>query len=318
MQMYDQQTQEVRNKALGDCHQKGLCQPEVYARASEEASFAKSCADASGKVCRFFSDYQNVDFYTVYGQKHITEASIRPFMTKCVATSCPSNEGLNPAYTCHPMEGWTDWGNGTKTKFSFPCDMDIWCEEPCQKNENGKCIELFDKIDHSVPIVVFVLDFSASMDTKVSRGGPSRLELLKSQVVTVLKSLSQEQTFTVIKFGSAVAPLSLTALKATKDNVNKAASWIQSSIALGSTNLQGALESAYKVSNANAIYLLTDGAPTIGCNEVSCLISGHGGAKVNTVLLDGEAKTRVLMKGIADGTGGTFREPLTEQTDLIV
>jgi hypothetical protein len=118
--------------------------------------------------------------------------------------------------------------------------------------------------------VCLVIDCSGSMNMIMNDpelGMLSRLDFIKDQVCQVLDSLNPNQTFSVISFNDSAVPLFAGFLQASPRNIDTATDRIYSWEAEGETNLFAALEAAYRLPNLNAVYLLSDGEPTVGTTD---------------------------------------------------
>ena len=113
---------------------------------------------------------------------------------------------------------------------------------------------------YDIPIyadrVVFVLDTSASME------GP-RLETAKRELMSAIFALPPETAFTVVFFNSGVGPWRNVLVPATDANKRQAMAFVDGLPAEGRTATSDALEAAFRF-DAEAVFLLSDGEPTVG------------------------------------------------------
>jgi uncharacterized protein YegL len=151
--------------------------------------------------------------------------------------------------------------------------------------------------------VVFVLDTSGSMQ------GP-RLETAKRELESAIFGLPEETFFTVLFFNSGVGPWQRQLVQATDLNKRAAAGFVARLPAEGGTATSDALESAFTF-DAEAIFFLSDGAPTAGritdpvriVEMVSRLNAGRY-LSVNTISIMGGA---AFLENLAKANHGSFR-----------
>ncbi len=104
--------------------------------------------------------------------------------------------------------------------------------------------------------VVFIIDTSGSMT------GP-RIEAAKRELVQAISSLAESTQFTIVVFNSSVRAWQKQLVAADSQRKQQAITFVMGQSAMSNTNTFGALEAAFGF-NAEAIYLLTDGAPSSG------------------------------------------------------
>jgi hypothetical protein len=172
--------------------------------------------------------------------------------------------------------------------------------------------------------VVFVVDISGSMeaifDTNTGKNF-SRLKFVKQELSKALGDLAPDAKFNIIIFESGVQSWKSDMVEASKSNIQAARDYIDNLRSAGATNIYDAMETAFRNSNAQTIYFLTDGTPTSGkktsqsdiLNDIS---SWNSGGKViihTTAFLMGEysgedkATSKAFMKEIASRNNGIFR-----------
>ena len=111
--------------------------------------------------------------------------------------------------------------------------------------------------------VIFILDKSGSMDTGTG-GKMTRWQAAKWQLKIALENLSDRSYFNIIGFSRDVVPFKKSLVKSQKRNLEKAFKFIDGLEVGGETNIYGALQAAFQDPEMDTIYLLSDGAPTVG------------------------------------------------------
>lgn len=111
--------------------------------------------------------------------------------------------------------------------------------------------------------IIFVVDTSGSM--KIANEKESRLDVAKKELINVVKGLSEKCLLEIITFSSSSSAWYndlKSPTKALKLEIEKRVGYKQPS---GATNTYAAFEDSFKTSdNTEAIYFLSDGAPSLG------------------------------------------------------
>jgi HEAT repeats/von Willebrand factor type A domain len=137
---------------------------------------------------------------------------------------------------------------------------------------------------HEIPVkskrTIFILDVSQSMSystqeytAKPKPGEASRLDLAKRELGKVIKVYDKKGTFGLIAFHTVVKVWRPRIVRSNPQMKDDALEWIENLRATGTTNIYGALESAFQMAGmgmgdkyyapaADTIFLLSDGAPT--------------------------------------------------------
>jgi Ca-activated chloride channel family protein len=158
--------------------------------------------------------------------------------------------------------------------------------------------------------VCFVIDTSGSM----AENGGKKMEQAKKALSFCLANLNEGDRFEVVRFSTEAEGLFSGLQPATKENVEKAQSFVSGLKPIGGTAIQDALQKALALRGSGAdrpyvIIFLTDGQPTVGetnedklvesvakANSDNTRIFSFGiGTDINTHLLDGIAdKTKAF------------------------
>lgn len=137
--------------------------------------------------------------------------------------------------------------------------------------------------------IVFVVDKSGSMSGE-------KMEQAQKALKFCVNSLNKKDRFGIIKFGSEVTAFEGKMLPAAKANIKDARGWIDEIVAVGTTNISGALTTALKMlgdttkGRPRMIVFITDGKPTEGITDVKELLKAVGKAN--------EARTRIFVFGV--------------------
>jgi len=160
---------------------------------------------------------------------------------------------------------------------------------------------------YDIPIyadrVVFVLDTSSSM-----QGAP--LDAAKRELVSAIYALPEETFFAVVFFNTGVGPWQRQLVQATEPNKRAAAAFVNGLLADGLTATSDALQAAFTF-DAEAIFFLSDGAPTAGqITDPAAIIDfvtrfNQGRyVSVNTISIMGGA---AFLEALAEANHGSFR-----------
>ena len=118
--------------------------------------------------------------------------------------------------------------------------------------------------------VVFVVDISGSMQED------GKIDQAKKALIYGLRSLNKEDRFNVVTFSTEAASTSTTIMAADPIAIAKAITWVQGIRAAGGTNVDEALQVAFKSfhddKRVKMVVLLTDGLPTIGETDESTIL----------------------------------------------
>ncbi|NRA96309.1 MAG: VWA domain-containing protein [Planctomycetes bacterium] len=182
--------------------------------------------------------------------------------------------------------------------------------------------------------ILYVLDASQSMKQKMRRGQTRRIDIASAELNKALAQLKPRQRFNIIAFANRLDRFDRQMQAATKDNVAKAQGWVKAlQLKLG-TNTYDALELAFNTAGrgsfdryypleADTVFLLSDGAPTIQKLKGPGLNPDDKGAilaavrrwnpfrriVVHTIGLGLNKKRRVFMEKLAQENGGRCVSP---------
>ena len=162
---------------------------------------------------------------------------------------------------------WAKWWKDNKATFKFPEGLQ---RPEFRKVENlvyGKATQYY-----GLPLyarrMVFVIDVSMSMRAPASSGPAaglaiSRIDAAKRELVAAINALDSNVSFGIVSFHRDSTMFRKQLLEATPENKADAIRFVQSAQMELGTSTYDALLAAFKY-DAEAIYLLTDGAPASG------------------------------------------------------
>jgi len=144
----------------------------------------------------------------------------------------------------------------------------------------------------SEKVLSFVIDASGSMDQVVTfpNGAKgSRMDYVKVQLAkTIGEQLQDYQKFNVFIFASSIRSWQSQYVLATPENIKSALAYVNSISTFGSTNISGALQTAFNTKEAlEAIVFLTDGVPSdniTDANGISNFLKSLNAEKVKANL----------------------------------
>lgn len=150
---------------------------------------------------------------------------------------------------------WQAWWKENKATFVFPA---LFQRPQTRLFENlvyGRASTYY-----GLPLyakrLVFVVDASGSM-------GGGRLMAAKRELSSAVDALKDNVAFGIVAFNGRIMPWKRELVDATSINKQQALRFIDSIVAMNQTATYDALQAAFLV-DAEAIYLLTDGEPTVG------------------------------------------------------
>lgn len=163
--------------------------------------------------------------------------------------------------------------------------------------------------------VAFIVDISGSMTAKMY--GETRIDHAKKSLVKVLKTFEPSVAFMLLAFNQGIIPYAPKPLPATKDEIAKAVRWVEALQPSGGTNVFDSLERVLENEEVDAIYLLTDGAPSAGrildpdeiLKEIR-LRNQFLRVAIHTIDLSGDQISKNFLKRLAEQNGGEFVNPL--------
>lgn len=164
---------------------------------------------------------------------------------------------------------WQSWWE------AYGADWEMPPENPDEGNETRRLGTAVKQGLYGTVVserVVFVIDISGSMTAGTDMEG-SRHEIATRELVRVLENqVGPKSEFNVIAFSDEVYRYKPQLVKGRGSNLKKAIEFVEALRPGGETNAFGALERAFEDPEADTIYLLSDGSPTVGDETIPALI----------------------------------------------
>ena len=150
-------------------------------------------------------------------------------------------------------DAWQAWWGESGAGFRFPPGMATY---PVPTVAPGEAGNAYYQIPVYAERIVFVIDTSASM-------AGERMETAKRELVSAIHTLSPDTLFTVVAFSDAPHGWQPRLVEASDDSKRAAAAFVRALVPAGKTASFDALDAAFRY-DAEAIFFLSDGAPTTG------------------------------------------------------
>ncbi|MCB0705707.1 MAG: VWA domain-containing protein [Saprospiraceae bacterium] len=174
-------------------------------------------------------------------------------------------------------------------------------------NEDGFFFLNFSPgLNEKAPVVAkditFVLDASGSM------AGP-KMEQAKKALLFCLENLQKEDRFNIVRFSTEAEAAFPKLQENTEANRKKARDYVENLQAIGGTNVEEALELAFRQDEGNRLHMLiflTDGKPTIGETDETRLLHWVGKQNSN--------ERRIFTFGIGTNLNTHLLDQLTQLT----
>ncbi len=209
-------------------------------------------------------------------------------------------------------EAWSAWWKLAAATFEVPAAARATPAAP-------ETAEATTARYHGVPIdgtkIAFVLDLSGSMRDVPRDRSLTKLRAAQDELTAALRRLTPQQAFAIIGFADGAQVFAEQLLPATADHVDKACQWLARSEAKGWTNLWSGLSAALLLPDIDTVFLLSDGAPSVGRFVDALLIREEVRARdvarvvrVHAVVLDGDRFDRAFLAGLAADSGGVCVE----------
>ena len=168
-------------------------------------------------------------------------------------------------------------------------------------------VSFYDIVD-SASNINLVIDISGSMDG-------ARLERAKAEVEQLIRGLQPGTHFNLLCFASEVHPWEQGPVRAGWRNKARLLRYIEDVLAGGGTNIHEALCAGLDAHDADLIFMLTDGAPSVGLIERDVIreeVRWHNRgreqlARINVVGI-GIPEEAKFLEGLANDNGGRFRQ----------
>ncbi len=139
--------------------------------------------------------------------------------------------------------------------------------------------------------VAFVVDTSGSMDGE-------KIEATRRALVQCLSRLGEDDLFSIVSFGGYAEPWKQKMVAASRSNVAAAKAWVNKLEAMGGTNIDEALQTAFATATGSdktplMMVFMTDGRPTIGETDTAKIVARAQRERQ-------EKKARIFVLGVGD------------------
>ncbi len=149
-----------------------------------------------------------------------------------------------------------------------------------------------------------------------------RIKVAKDELTGVVTGLKEGTSFNIVRFDTFVVDFVRNTLASGDALLKKmdeklrpmALQFVYTAKPAGLTNLSGALESAFGYEDVDTIFLLSDGAPTVGITEPELFLrtvkrwNRLRKIKINVIGFDLKPNERALLRELADQNFGVFVE----------
>ena len=150
----------------------------------------------------------------------------------------------------------------------------------------------------------------------------TRLKKAQSELVSAIKNLPAETSFSILAFDGTVTPWRTTLVPATQDNKLQAFRFVSSIAADGHTAWYDALDTAFQLDgNLESVYFLSDGVPTVGrivsAPEIVRAITNKNAFRritINTIGLGVNKPADRFLSTLAQQNSGVYRSLGTRLT----
>lgn len=213
---------------------------------------------------------------------------------------------------------WAQWWETAKADFEFPAPLPVGAAtvatvegQPLAQSDSDR-VRWGKTRYYGLPVygkrLVFVLDASSSM----LQG--TRITDAKMQLISAVNELDDGFYFNIVVYNQVVGAWQRGALQATESARKNAARYVASIQPQATTATYDALEAAFAHPEVEAIYLVTDGAPTAGkilnLDQIVKAISDQNQTRrvsLNVIGIQPEPPFEVFLKALAEQNFGTYR-----------
>ncbi len=171
----------------------------------------------------------------------------------------------------------------------------------------------FYGLDIHADRMLFIIDRSGSMAEKYK--GASRLRHVVAELSRTLEALPETSMFSIISYSDKAKVWQQQLVPATADHKRSAIGFLARMYSVGLTNTHEALTTAlFMNEDVEAIYLLSDGAPTTGRIVAPAMIleditfrNTFRNITINTIGITVTGRARAFMEQLAEQNGGQYK-----------
>ncbi len=203
---------------------------------------------------------------------------------------------------------WNDWWHDHAVGFIVPAAIAGARSKRAAADANAT------HTYYSIPVVsaavMFVVDRSGSMAEKIGTGGSTRLEEAKRQIVRVIGGSPIGHRVGVVAFASEAEALQDKLIRI--DDKSRAPLTVRVEMLRigGGTNVHDGMLAAFADPEVDTIYLLTDGAPSVGPitdpGELRAAIAQWNRTRRIRIHAISVGTDSDMLKGIAEDSGGRY------------
>lgn len=168
--------------------------------------------------------------------------------------------------------------------------------------------------------LLFVIDTSGSMGLPpgtfdetayVPPGAKRRLDIAKAELTATLRGLEEDRLFNLIFFDSEVRAFSESLVRMRDKSRAQALRFLDGQIALGATAMYPALQLAFRDPLVDTLYVLTDGAPTVGeltdIHQIRAEVARWNATRKVRIHAVAMGIDSDLLRWLAEDTGGSYQ-----------
>lgn len=204
---------------------------------------------------------------------------------------------------------WAEWWEGVREGYRVRAEP--YVPEPVE----GDRTRAYWGIPIEGNSIVFLIDLSGSMDTRVDR--TTRLRKAQDKLIETLRGLDGTMRFNILVFSSLPGTWRYSLQTATPEVVEDAIEWVDGlkkhPLQGGGTNLFDSLELALNQEGVETVFLLTDGAASTGrwtfpedVREQTRLENRYRRVRIHTIGIDTRDRAAELLTFIAEDNRGTY------------
>ncbi len=215
--------------------------------------------------------------------------------------------------------GWKAWWEKEGASFEIISEAELKkrIEEEEERRLKQRSKASFFGIRIESKRVVFIIDISGSMQEELrakyvgESSGETRIAVAKRELAASIDALERGALFNIIAFNGDVAPWLDSGIAGSSEKTrDEAKEYVEKLGASGGTNLYGAIRSAFEDDQVDAIYILSDGEPSVGDVIDPQAIRAdvtrwneHRGIEINCIAVGGSLQ---VLEWIAEDNGGSY------------
>lgn len=229
-------------------------------------------------------------------------------------------------FTAQPYEvdaaKWQAWWQEAGAKFTIVTEKEL--DEANKRREQARLAQRtstrkeakFFGIKVASSRVIFVIDVSGSMlesmyGRYVGKRGAARIDVAKEELLAAIDGLDDGALFNVFAFSSGVARWQKEGIGDNSAPSRDAAkTWVERLGASGATNLYDTMQEVFTDTDADTVFVLSDGEPTNGAvidphriRQDVAFWNAHRKVKIHTIAIGSSLE---ILEWLATDSGGTY------------